>query len=91
MLSSQSMSVDNFFDRDDSDKKFLKEQIMKANDPEKTMNNFLESMARINSQENYDKWVNSGFFTIVRNDIIKDTKLETLEIIEKHFGLKKGI
>ena len=91
MLSPQSMSVDNFFARDDSEKKFLKEQIMKTNDPEKTMNNFLECMAKINSQENYEKWANSGFLTIVRNDTIKDTKFETLEIIEKHFGLKKGI
>ena len=37
MLSPQAMSVDYFFERDDADKIFLKEQIQKAIDPEKTM------------------------------------------------------
>lgn len=39
MLSSQDMSVEKFFDRDDPDKAFLKEQIMLADDPESTMKN----------------------------------------------------
>ena len=88
MLSPQSMSVEHFFDRGDSDKKFIKEQIMKADNPEKTMENYLAGIAKINSQENYDKWANSGFFTLVRKDTKNDTRLETLEILEKHFGLK---
>ena len=88
MLSPQSMSVEHFFDRSDSDKKFIKEQIMKADNPEKTMENYLAGIAKINSQENYDKWANSGFFTLVRKDTKNDTRLETLEILEKHFGLK---
>lgn len=88
MLSPQSMSVDYFFERDDEDKKFFKEQIMKAENPEKTMANFRECIARINSKENYDKLANSGFFTIVRKDVATDTKLETLNILAKHFGFE---
>lgn len=87
MLSPQSMSVEHFFDRDDPDKVFIKEQILKADDPEKTMANFLACMAKINSQEKYDKWAASGFFTIVRTDATTDTRLETLETLARHFGL----
>jgi len=86
MLSPQSMSVEHFFDRGDPDKNFLKEQIMKADDPEKTMANFLACIARINSKEHYDEFANSGFFTVRRNTT-EDTKLETLDILAKHFGL----
>ncbi len=87
MLSPQSMSVEHFFDRDDPDKVFIKKQIMKAANPEKSMKNYLAGIARTNSKEHYDELANSGFFTIVRNDTVTDTKLETLEILAKHFGL----
>ena len=87
MLSPLSLSVENYFDRKDPDKIFIKEQILKAKNPEKTMENWLACVAKSNS-EIYDKWVNSGFFTIERKNAITDTRQETLEIISKHFGLK---
>jgi len=87
MLSPQSMSVEHFFDRDDPDKVFIKKQIMKADNPEKTMENYRAGIARINSKEHYDELANSGFFTIVRKDAVTDSKFETLEILAKHFGL----
>jgi len=87
MLSPLSMSVERFFDRDDEDKKFIKEQIMKAENLPKTMANFLACMAKINSRQYYDAFFYSGFFTVERKDTIADTKLETLEILAKHFGL----
>lgn len=89
MLSPQSMSVEHFFDRDDPDKAFIREQIMKAANPKKTMENYRAVIARINSKENYDKLANSGFFTMVRKDTLTDTKAETLEILAKHFGLTR--
>ena len=89
MISPQSMSVDHFFDRDDPDKMFIKEQIMQAADPEKAMANFLACMAYANSRENYEDWANSGFFTLVRKDTVTDTKAETLAILAKHFGLSE--
>jgi hypothetical protein len=89
MLSPQIMSVENFFDRDDDDKAFVKEQIMQAEDPEKTMKNYKACIARVNSKENYDNYAKSGFFTLVRTDSDRDTKAETLDILATHFGLKE--
>lgn len=87
MLSPQSMSVEHFFDRDDPDKIFIKEQIMKAENPEKTMKNYLACIAKINSKAHYHEFANSGFFTIVRENTVADTKLQTLQTLAKHFGL----
>jgi len=87
MLSPQSMSVENYFDRDDLDKVFIKEQIMKAENPEKTMENYLACMAKVNSKEFYDEWANSGFFTLLRKDTKNDTRQKTLEILSRHFDL----
>ncbi len=89
MLSPQAMSVEKFFDRDDPDKAFIKEQIMKAKDPEKTMENYKACIAIVNSKEHYDEYAKSGFFTIVRTDANIDTKAETLEILANHFNLNR--
>ncbi|GHU76765.1 hypothetical protein AGMMS49992_23010 [Clostridia bacterium] len=87
MLSPQSMSVDNFFNRDDPDKAFVLDQIMKSPDPDKTMRNYRACIAKINSQDHYDEFAKSGFFTIVRKDTQTDTRLETMEVLARHFGL----
>ena len=87
MLSPQSMSVDRFFDREDEEKQFLLSQIRQSPDPEKTMGNFRECIAAVNSREIYDEWLNSGFFTIIREDEQTDTRLETMEVLAAHFGL----
>ena len=87
MLSPQSMSVEHFFDRDDPEKAFINEQINKAEDPEKTRKNYKECIARINSREHYEEYQNSGFFTLVREDVTKDTREETLKRLAEHFGL----
>ncbi|SHO51619.1 hypothetical protein [Anaerocolumna xylanovorans] len=88
MLSPQAMSVEKFFDRDDPDKAFLKEQIMKAENPQKTMENFKACLAKVNSKRHYDEFAASGFFTLVRTDTNKDTKDETVKILSAHFGLQ---
>ena len=80
------LSAENFFDRDDSDKAFLKTRIMEAINPEKTMRNFLDGVAKY-SQDIYDEFVDSGFFTIMRENAVTDTREETLGILAKHFGL----
>ena len=41
----------------------------------------------MNSREIYDEWLNSGFFTIIREDEQTDTRLETMEVLAAHFGL----
>jgi hypothetical protein len=87
MLSKQSMSVDKFFDRDDPEKQFLLKQISLTDDPDKTMKNFKASLAKINSKEEFDMYLNSGFFTLVRENNDKDTKAQVLESLEAHFKL----
>lgn len=91
MLSPQEMSVEKFFDRDDPDKIFIREQIMQSKSPGKTMENFKACMAKVNSKENYDQYARSGFFTLVRTDAAKDTKDEILRILSNHFGLGQGV
>jgi RimJ/RimL family protein N-acetyltransferase len=90
MLSPQEMSVEKFFDRDDPDKAFLREQIRQVKSPEKTMENFKACVARINSKEAYNQYAKSGFYTLVRTDTDKDTKDETLSLLSNHFGLEQG-
>lgn len=89
MLSPQSMSVERFFDREDEEKKFLLEQIQMSKSPEKTMANFKECLATINSKECYDKFLNSGFFTIIRENTKTDTRLETMRRLAEHFQLER--
>ncbi len=86
MLSPQSLSVDRFFDRNDAEKQFILSEIQKSEDPEKTMENFRACLAKINSTEIYDEWLNSGFFTIIRSNCQVDTRMETLEALAQHFG-----
>lgn len=87
MLSPQALSVDMFFEREDEEKRFLLSQIKQAADPDKTMQNFRNCVAKINSQEIYDQWLNSGFFTIIRENGKKDTRVETMNALAEHFGL----
>ncbi len=89
MLSPQAMSVEKFFDRDDPDKAFLKEQIMQAENPQKTMENFKACLAKVNSKEHYEEYAKSGFFTLLRTETTSDTKDETLNILSTHFGLNE--
>ena len=87
MLSPQSMSVERFFDREDPDKQFLLSVIDSCEEPATVMKNYRQGLARINSQEHYDEYDNSGFFTVVREDNGEDTREKVCDIIAKHFGL----
>lgn len=87
MLSPQSMSVEKFFDREDEEKQFLLSVINNCPDPQRTLQNFKECIARINSQKYYEQFRNSGFFTVVRDNVESDTQGEMLERIAEHFEL----
>lgn len=87
MISPLSMSVERFFDRNDPEKLSILNTIESCENPAEVMENYKKGLALINSQENYDLYVNSGFFTVVREDTQKDTKEEVCEKIAKHFGL----
>lgn len=87
MLCHQSMSVDRFFDRSDPDKQFLLSVIDSCEDPQAVMENYRKGLSLINSKEHYDEYLNSGFFTVVREDNGVDTRDEVCDRIAKHFGL----
>ena len=87
MLSPQSMSVERFFDRSDPEKQFLLNVIDSCDDPAAVMENYRRGLARINSQEHYNEYATSGFFTVVREDNGIDTRDEICNIIAEHFGL----
>ena len=87
MLSPQAMSVERFFDRNDPEKQFILNIIHSCDDSEAVMENYKKGLALINSQEQYDEYINSGLFTIVRNDEKKDTREEVCQMLAKHFGL----
>ena len=87
MLAPQSMSVERFFDRSDPEKQFLLRVIESCENSEAVMENYRRGLARINSQEHYDEYANSGFFTVVRPDDGRDTREEVCDIIARHFGL----
>ena len=87
MLSPKSMSVDRFFDREDEEKQFLLSEIKKCPNPEKALENFKECIARVNSKKYYDKFKNSGFFIIERDNTEADTREEILQRLAAHFKL----
>ena len=88
MLSPQSMSVERFFDRNDPEKQFILSVIDSCENSEEVMENYRKGLALINSKEHYEEFLNSGFFTLVREDNGKDTRDEVCEKLAKHFGLK---
>ena len=85
MLCPQSMSVERFFDRGDPEKLFILDQINQAENPEKAMENYRKCLKKINSDEVYDRYANSGFYTIVRDD--NSTTENTLQKLIEHFKL----
>ena len=87
MLSPQSMSVDRFFDRNDPDKRFILNIIESCPDPQAAMEIYRKGLSLINSQKHYDEYLNSGFFTVVREDNGIDTREQVCDVIAKHFSL----
>lgn len=87
MLSPQNMSVERFFDRNDPEKQFILNVIESCENPEEVMENYRKGLARINSKEHYEEFLNSGFFTLVREDNGKDTRDEVCTKLAEHFGL----
>lgn len=86
MLSEKQMSVDRFFERDDYEKQIIFRAIKNSKDPEVTMANYRKILEKLNSQERYSKFLNSGFWVFKRNDSL--TLEQTMECLEKHFKLK---
>ena len=85
MLADPDVSVRRFFERPDREKQFLYRLIMEEPDPEQAMNNYRNGLRLINSRENYDHFLHSGFPVIRRED--SRSVEQTLALVEKAFGL----
>lgn len=86
MLADPDISVNRFFDRPDKEKQFLYQLLLKEENPDKALDNFRECLKRINSEENYNKFLHSGFHVIMRDE--SRTAAETLAMAEKVFRLR---
>lgn len=89
MLADPEISVDLFFNRSDRDKQFLYRLLMEEPDPELAIENFRRCLARINSQQNYDAFLRSGFRVILRDESRGEE--ETLALAEAELGLRREI
>ena len=85
MLADPAVSVRRFFDREDSEKQFIYQQLLRSPDPQAALANYRAILERINSPENYREFVNSGFFVLKRDDARSPE--QTLALLEQHFGL----
>lgn len=86
MLADPDISVNRFFDRPDREKQFLYQLLMEEENPDKALDNFRECLKRINSKKNYNKFLNSGFHVILRDE--SRTVEETLSLAEKVFRIR---
>ena len=85
MLADPMVSVNRFFERPDREKQYLYQLIMKEPDPEAAMENYRECLMMVNSREQYEQFLHSGFQVILRDD--NRTAEETLALVEQAFGL----
>ncbi len=86
MLADPEISVSRFFDRPDREKQFLYRLLLEEPDPQGALENFRHCLMRINSRENYELFLRSGFPVLLRDD--RRTVEETLGIAEKMLDLE---
>ncbi len=86
MLAEPNISVKRFFERPDKEKQFLYQLLLQEENPAEAIENFRECLKRVNSEEIYHDFLNSGFNVILRDE--KRTIDETLSLVEDAFKLK---
>lgn len=87
MLADPEISVKQFFERPDKEKQFLYQLLLKEGTPDQAIANFRDCLKRINSQERYNEFLNSGFNVVLRDE--QRTVEETLLIVERSFNFCK--
>ena len=87
MLAEPEISVKLFFDRPDKEKQFLYRLMLEEKDPDAALENFRQCLARINSKENYERFLHSGFPVLLR-DANRSIE-ETLKLAAQMFGLEE--
>ena len=87
MLADPEISVKRFFERPDREKQFLYRLMLEEADPDAALENFRQCLARINSQENYNAFLHSGFPVLLRDE--KRSIEETVVLAETIFHLNQ--
>ena len=85
MLADPQISVSSFFDRPDSEKQFLYQLLLKEKNPDAAIANFRACLEKVNSQENYNKFLNSGFSVLLKDE--SRSIGETRQVVEKYLKL----
>lgn len=85
MLADPQISVSRFFDRPDSEKQFIYQLLLKEKNPDAAIANFRECLSKVNSQENYDKFLHSGFNVLLRDE--SRSIEDTMRIVENYLKL----
>ncbi len=85
MLADPQISVSRFFDRPDSEKQFLYQLLLKEKNPDAAIANFRACLEKVNSQENYNKFLNSGFSVLLKDE--SRSIGETRQVVEKYLKL----
>ena len=85
MLTDPTISVNRFFERSDKEKQFLYKILLEEENPTYALENFRECLKRINSIDNYNNFLNSGFNVLIKDE--NRTIEETLKLVEKKFKL----
>ena len=85
MLAEPDISVKRFFERPDKEKQFLYQLLLQEENPAEAVENFRECLKRVNSEEIYNRFLNSGFHVILRDE--KRTIDETFLLVEDAFQL----
>ena len=85
MLAEPDISVKRFFERPDKEKQFLYKLLLQEENPAEAIENFRECLKRVNSEETYNRFLNSGFHVILRDE--KRTIDETFLLVEDAFQL----
>lgn len=86
MLSPIGVAENYFFERNDEEKVFIKNQILNSPKPKQTMDNFKEGI-RTNNLRRHNVFINSGCFIIERKSANADEYQELLGKLTTHFGL----
>ena len=84
MLAEPDISVNLFFNRPDKEKQFLYRLLMEEENPEAALENFRQCLSRINSRENYDAFLKSGFPVLIRDE--NRSPEQTMALAERIFG-----
>ena len=85
MLADPKISVSRFFDRPDKEKQFIYQLLLAESDPDAAIKNYRAILEKINSQENYEAFKNSGFNVIFRDE--ERSIEDTLKLVERALKL----